>query len=1087
MAVAKPLHLRLFLEGIEVPVVAAQISINTNAPATAAVQILPLDIAQNLLPRTIVHLFFLDTSTGHEARKRTTNKAQVSTNVRGTYRLLYSGEVVGFSYVQSPVSRGLILQCVDFSNYWDSAQATAISYGATGNLFTNQAAVYGSDTQLFDDIVNDPSSVLVSWIHTPPGPMTEGLKNVGGLAGGIIKMMEAMGGVPGHARGINDFFTVAELRCRLLQQVAAEENDNTASRVLSSQVFMEWLKNGLQCMGGQVSFRDMMKLLFSHIYYEFVPNPAAKFEVQIKGATKTVPGGTFQLAQSPLAQSALSHLATAVGDLADIDDSTTDVTSMVNAASGALSEVKSADADLASLQTQIAASSSQVSSLRSTLKNAINDLSSFLIRADHSNGGGRLVIIRQNLNSVEDDINGLKSTVTVPAQPVSYDTTQRLKTQIVRPDCWFSAPPVCNIIFPEQFTQLSYDRNWLAETTRVIVQEFDTLIGSDALLNAYYVAPSFGAASVDLNKTMKNAASYRTLLPHERHTGILVKSEMLPNTCAVNVDSASKKLLRSDRATWCHRAALFHFFTFRYMSRQAGLAGKFNPFLVCGFPALIVRQPYNINLDEVKKDIQKQKMYGDATVTNAKIIEYINDNYIQLNAPSQLVGMVAGLNHSVDQSGGTTSASMHHVRSHLGSDDAFLGIYLKALSTTPRTVKTILSYRKTALIGNQLRQLMVNLTPQGPAPATPTTSVTKASTTSAPSTVATQTSGSAPTQSSATNSIPSSQVVVSTPAAPPPPLCVAGSIDGVQGDPSGGPVYIPSKSGKVGIGSKTGVYGSKGGVITGIQVLPPYTRVQVGNLGLAYPNIALYESVPIPTSENIPIEEVIRPAWFSLSYRNDRIGTDIYDNFFGCQSILDQLMVEGLGGEPLNLPSSSGDPDIPSNNATDATPDEVVAALQADAATRAEISIQKAVNLIGYLYAQVRSQNLDVDDFIRSYTNRPIATIDDIFGSGEGALLRFTVNPVDNTVTPYLEGDDPFNPTLPVQIGFHSVAVHPDLVGTVPSLTGLVVDPTTGFTRYQSVGKSAPIPVEYDVRPAKKAAVQAYAVALLSSGRAFRG
>ena len=74
MAVAKPLHLRLFLEGIEVPVVAAQISINTNAPATAAVQILPLDIAQNLLPRTIVHLFFLDTSTGHEARKRTTTR-----------------------------------------------------------------------------------------------------------------------------------------------------------------------------------------------------------------------------------------------------------------------------------------------------------------------------------------------------------------------------------------------------------------------------------------------------------------------------------------------------------------------------------------------------------------------------------------------------------------------------------------------------------------------------------------------------------------------------------------------------------------------------------------------------------------------------------------------------------------------------------------------------------------------------------------------------------------------------------------------------------------------------------------------------
>ena len=60
MAQGHPLHLRLFLEGVEVPVVSAQIQIAANTPASASIQVIATDKVLDLLPRTVVHLFFYD-------------------------------------------------------------------------------------------------------------------------------------------------------------------------------------------------------------------------------------------------------------------------------------------------------------------------------------------------------------------------------------------------------------------------------------------------------------------------------------------------------------------------------------------------------------------------------------------------------------------------------------------------------------------------------------------------------------------------------------------------------------------------------------------------------------------------------------------------------------------------------------------------------------------------------------------------------------------------------------------------------------------------------------------------------------------
>src|SRR6516165_3858182 len=107
MGLAKPLHLRLFLEGVEVPVISAQVSINVFAPATAAVQVVPLPQVLALKPRTMVHLFFLEEpliKNGQSTRQSLASFTKDSKAADDCYKLLFCGEVVGFSFSKTPMS-----------------------------------------------------------------------------------------------------------------------------------------------------------------------------------------------------------------------------------------------------------------------------------------------------------------------------------------------------------------------------------------------------------------------------------------------------------------------------------------------------------------------------------------------------------------------------------------------------------------------------------------------------------------------------------------------------------------------------------------------------------------------------------------------------------------------------------------------------------------------------------------------------------------------------------------------------------------------------------------------------------------------
>lgn len=1018
MPIAKPLHLRLFLEGIEIPVVSAQVQIGLNSPAVASIQVVPLDEAMSLKPRTMVHLFFLDS----ELKKTQTGVSPVS-----GYRLLFAGEVVGFSMVRTAQSRALVLQCLDFSSYWDACHATSIDWGPNGNAFYNDAAMYGSTTVLFDNIANHQPEKLVSWLNDTP--KTPGLTAIGGLAGGVIRMLEAMGGIPGHERGVNDFFSVAQLRCKILEQIAAEENDRTAARLLARGVFDEWLKNGLQSVGLQVTFRDMMKLLFQYIYYDMVPNPAAKYQPFQEGKTTSLDGSKISIKSSPMISASVARLKATRKNLIRMINSS-DSVAIKRQVKFSIDEIKKEESIFRGVKSSDCLRGAGMLAVAHAALSAKVDL------AQPQDYGIEEAVKR--IEEAEKVIFSSRNTIISRETSSTSASNDRLLAHILRPDCFFVPPPRCNVLFPEDYVQFSYDRVFTSEVTRAQLLLYSELInpgGGDRMFASSVVSPFLSA---DANNMIKGAGSqgYRSLMPHELHTGIIPRTEWLSNTVAFdgkpNQEAQDKK--KGARLGWMRRASMFHFFKGRYASRQASVTGRFNPRIVCGFPGLIITKPF------IVKGVDP---------SDTSLLAKVQTKAQEMGGPVHLIGMINSVAHSISQDGGTTSISMHHVRQHMGVDDELLYI----LSRKQNKKKVILKIPLSADTEDEkLLKLMADLSPQSTAPRRGKGGTSATAFKSSKATVYEIVDG-VRTEKEETFLIPQRKQKSSIPQ--PGKLTVSGSIPGVEGD-----FDVPALPTKL-------VRGAKGlhGKVLGVSVEDD--SLVRKKYGLVFSSMVLYEELEVEITTEVPVEENIRPDWFSSNYSNLSIGPNIYDKFFGCGSIVDDLAVEALGSSTINIPLGTT-PDDEVTAPPDKGLDKIVDEVQAGETLKSKVTIEKAANMIGFLYGSVKSQGMDVDQFINNFTARPIATLEEVLA------------PETNLT---ISGDKVTGVEGP--LGFHTLAVHQTTV-EAGNLTGLINDPQLKVPRIRSTGSSKPIPPGYDVRLEKRDRVLKYYEAL-KRGPAFIG
>lgn len=1047
----------MFLEGVEVPIVGLQIQGLPNAPLLAAIQVPPVPEGTRLLPRTLVHVFFLDAYEDESpllAAQRHNSAAtdqrdptayQNALNQRSAadaassgsdqadseedltrYKVLFTGEILGFEWTKDASQRALVLQCADLSNYWDYAY----QWTNTGLFGPGIKALFsGGSTNLFTDFLSSSAEVVTNILRTP----SISFPNLKGLGGGIIHLLESIGGSYYYDKkiaGQNIFFTLAELRLHIIQTIVAVENDPTASRLLALQGYGGLLNRLLGGMGGQTSIRQSITALQGIIFHETYAQPCPKY---IPGTEGTVTGQVRKrLDQSPntifIVRNATS-VADALEDIkkqVSITENRPDVSLFANSASVQKNLREQIVSRLRKQQTFL---KNTIMRLRH-VKPAVPSANSLLTTAQQRIGTAATVMARWSPNNeksiaavltpLSDAIDRLRrvAQLSVVTNSRKSRTPARLVQQILRPDVWFSAPPRCNVLFPEHYTRLQYKRSFMEEPTRLLLKTNDEFFGEDELFDRFYFAPktkSVKKSKVDLQSLLSN-----DLLEHELYTGILPVFEKMGE---LNIFAARGGVVkdRVPQVGLAQRSANFLYFKYRFASRQMVVSGRFNPYIALGFPMLIIDKYVDANILALHNELLQK--VGQSTRDINKLLG------------TSFLGNATQVTMQVNQQSGQMDVVLSYPRQPEEGVEFLGATDVEEVMVNKRFDEDVTRTTDVASIDlPQVRSVGPNL-----------------------------------------GRITRVQEVTSLYAS-------AGEVKTLENSTSSKPLLLFSNT-KAGQKPRPASQRKTARVPVGMEVdarlLDKTVLAELGvdlekvrkSSALKQPEYLgknsdwysqprpltirvwrVEEEVPRFRQEvvDLPAEEYIRPGWYGDIWHPAKIG-EAYDLFLSTGAITDPHNVFRSNDQAQDALDQASETDDPLDPRKDAP---VAFQLAAGA------SIEQAAAFLQATYSHIKLAGLDIEDFIRSYTWRPIATMVDIFGTRDLQL-----SPDGNFVMQGIEG-------------FHSRAF-----GQFNNLFGLVtpeIEDVVGLKRGTTAAQKG------DTRKVKQDAVKDY-LAGLGIGRAIVG
>jgi hypothetical protein len=1030
------LRLRLFLEGIEVPVIAVNVRSAPNSPTTCSLQVPPLPEGTRFLPRTLVHVFFLDmyeqesplirkvevgtptkrSPTAHEKNLKEQNQPAsdptegVQSQQQGAkdvdnnrYKLLFGGEVVGFQWTKNSSQRSLVLQCMDWSNYWDYAY----QWSDTGIFGPGIKAVFsGGATNLFTDFLSSKGSTITRIVSSG---RCNSFPKLHGLAAGIIRLVEAIGGsyyprpVSGDEAGAtmkkfagqNIFFSIAELRLHITHMLAAFEDDPTSAKILRRQGYAGLFDRMMGGLGGQVSIRKSINALTGVMFHETYGQPCPFYKPGLGG---TVSGRVrTRLVDDPKFAPIVFAGEQATQGLQDVKQSMLifeGATAVVRAAAG---DVKTSNiAKLGQIkrlidQAMVVARGNKAPAPAQSILSKASRLVSMTIaplQRWRPDGPAKLKgDFTAKIDQAIAQLKGLSNLIVNKTKPNQVEPA-RLNQHILRPDLWFGSPPRCNVLFPEDYDTVSYARMFLEEPTRFMLKTNDEFFGEDFLFDKFYFAPQAGSLGADkarLSNMLKN-----DLLDHELFTGILPVFEKMGEFNVFAAKSGTQK--NTSKVGFAQRSANFLYFKHRFAARQMQVSGKFNPYIAVGFPGLII-----------------DKYVDETTIrTYNELIDKANERRSSDDAlsPSRVLGTnflanFTEVSHSVSQAEarGTTEINCSYARQPDESVE-FLGSIPEKQTVRKRQEKDALRATDVAALS---APKLGALGPMG-GKIVNVTDVT-------------------------------AQYTRDSGSSKPLPLFGRTRRD------EGGQLKAPRV--QVGLPTAASAFGSSD--VEGL--------VDDRTAAVVFRAFRVDEEVPRYKREQVdlPAEEFIRPGWYGDCWAPANIGK-VYEDFFGIGSITDQQQVRD---------SSAGSRSVTDDQLAAAAADQPQSAddpkriAPALVALDKNSSIQQAVDFLLLTYSFARLSGADVNQFIRSYTWRPIATLVDMLGTSD---LKFSTD--GETVTQGFEG-------------FHSRAFGPydDLFG----LVGPDIENILGIKRGSTTAQRA------DVRKRRYESVQAYVSALLFS------
>lgn len=615
---AKRINIRLFVEGVEIPCASASVSASVGAPSSASLQVPYTDELHKLLPRSVVHLFFLDD---------------------GVWRLLFAGELVAVAYTKSRNQRVSVLQCADFTTYWDAAKQY---YAREDAIFPSEtsriAAFSGSDVTSYLPIIESPGWDILRALRTSPRSMP----GVKGLLGGIIHVLERVGGIYKGGEpfsGLNIFFSHAELRLRLSHMMWASDKDATSLRAFNSSHYRKLLKRVVQSSGGMASFRSIINGILSLVYHQYTPviapilrlggdKKSVKYGGTTGGIKKDLPLWFRNILlerirvidhRSGLINSAMVGLSTDK-ELRSTEErlskiSSSDVYDIERADDHARVYINNVNSSIAPAQAKVGAAVGEIDSdiIQRTMVAFDKEQSVARWPGPEAGSYGKktnktyttskqyhdeilspIVVGMRTARALYADILGLKKGKAGGTR--SWVTQDRLMYTLFHPDLFWAAPPLCNVKFPEETTQLQFNKNYLKEPTRVRLTTKESWGGMDKFLDfnplgttrKIYTAPNLldihgGKALADTRR------GSRVILPHEVYTGIIPEFEAIPFLSIFTKDSEEKE----QKVHYLQRMANYVYYHKRMLSRSMTWSGVFSPFIVLGMPMVLLDRVSN--------------------------------------------------------------------------------------------------------------------------------------------------------------------------------------------------------------------------------------------------------------------------------------------------------------------------------------------------------------------------------------------------------------------------------------------------------------------------------------------------------------
>lgn len=251
MEAALPLDFKLYLEGVLVDFESVSITSKIGRPSMANISIPPTVLSQKILPRTSVHLFYMDPD---ESYSSSAPKELIGQPV---FKLLFEGEVIAVSYNKTTEGRATTLVCSDLTNNFDYAHRFTIE---------DTAPLTGSPCE--EMVSGTKAAIGLRNNATIGGPISRFITNEETISEGVQRLIKAVftGDSDLSEKPTNEFLESVESRYQISKRVTALQ-DEDIKRLSEVKNFEPLGARSIGRSPPTLSLTEIINMFLSFIYY----------------------------------------------------------------------------------------------------------------------------------------------------------------------------------------------------------------------------------------------------------------------------------------------------------------------------------------------------------------------------------------------------------------------------------------------------------------------------------------------------------------------------------------------------------------------------------------------------------------------------------------------------------------------------------------------------------------------------------------------------------------------------------------------------------------------------------------------------